>query len=210
MNDEWNNDRDNDNGRDDAFDEKLNKELMASAWQLRTEIDPARDLWPGIAESITESRTDELPNRRGGPATWSRVFAQAAAVVLLVAGSSALTYLAVKPSGETTVSVSQDLLFEQASFGGRYNLGADYQLARGNLASRLDQSLSRLSPQARLEVEENLQAIRESIKEINAALSDDPDNELLQGLLLKTYREELDVMRRVDGLVTNAMLRKDI
>ena len=38
----------------------------------------------------------------------------------------------------------------------------------------------------------------------------EPSNALLQELLLKTYREELAVMRKVGGLTQDVMLRNDI
>ena len=70
--------------------------------------------------------------------------------------------------------------------------------------------LDRLSPDIRAEVEENLAVIRDAITEINSALEEEPDNFLLQELLLKTYREELTVMRNVGGLTQNVMSRNDI
>ena len=52
--------------------------------------------------------------------------------------------------------------------------------------------------------------IKPAIAEINAALEEDPHNALLQELLLKTYREELNVMRQVRGLTRDVMSRNDI
>jgi hypothetical protein len=70
--------------------------------------------------------------------------------------------------------------------------------------------LLRLSPEAREEVEQNLAIIRGAILQINEALQKEPDNALLQELLLNTYREELALMRRVGGLTQHVMSRKDI
>ena len=42
------------------------------------------------------------------------------------------------------------------------------------------------------------------------ALAEDPGNVLLQELLIETYRDELDVMKRVDAISNNAMVRGDI
>ena len=52
--------------------------------------------------------------------------------------------------------------------------------------------------------------IRKAIDDINTALAAEPDNDLLQKLLLKTYREELDLMMRVDSITNAAMRRGDI
>jgi hypothetical protein len=95
-------------------------------------------------------------------------------------------------------------------FGGRYSLGVGYQEAHRDLEAQLDTELARLSPQAREEVEANLAIIRGAIGQINRALAEEPDNPLLQELLLQTYREELALMQRVGGLTQHVMSRRDI
>lgn len=177
--------------------------LMADAARLPKSVAPRRDLWPGIEAAITEAAE---------PAPGARVrFAQAAAVLLLVAASSLITYtLTVEEPDLSPVTTSGKLNLETASFGGEYQLGSDYQLARAGLESRLELVLERLSPEQRAEVEENLDIIQGAIAEINAALEEEPDNVLLQELLLDTYREELAVMRNVGGLTRSVMSRNDI
>jgi len=185
------------------MNEQHDDRLTAAARQLATEISPERDLWPEI-ESAIANPVRERPR-------WTPMFAQAAAVVLLIGASSGLTYLAVKDEQVVTVPVYQpEYVFERAAFGTNHNLGPDYQDARADLASRLDQQLARLSPEEREDVEKTLVVIREAITDINSALQQDPDNAYLQELLQKTYREELNVMRRVGGLTRNVMLRNDI
>jgi hypothetical protein len=176
------------------FDDKLDQ----AARQLATEITPERDLWPGIEQAI------RTPRRR---MPW---YAQAAAVVLLVGASSSITYLAVKNSPGTNVSVSQELVFERAAFGGDYHLGPGFQAARNSLRAQLDEELDRLSPQAQQDIQANLDVIHAAIVEINTALEQEPDNVLLQQKLLRAYREELALLRRVGGLTRNVMIRNDI
>ena len=176
------------------FDDKLDQ----AARELATEIAPQRDLWPGIEQAI------RTPRRR---VPW---YAQAAAVVLLVGASSSITYLAVKDSSAPNVSVSPDLVFERAAFGGDYHLGPDFQAARNSLRAQLDAELDRLSPQAQQDIQANLDVIHKAIVEINAALAQEPDNVLLQQKLLRAYREELALLRRVGGLTRNVMIRNDI
>lgn len=177
--------------------------LSRAASRLAKEISPERDLWPEIETAISNPVREK--------SRWTPMFAQAAAVVLLVGASSGLTYLAVKDERTVTVPVyTPEYVFEQAAFGKSHNLGTDYQDARADLVSRLDQQLERLSPEEREDVEKTLLVIREAIADINVALEQDPDNAHLQELLQKTYREELNVMRRVGGLTRNVMLRNDI
>jgi len=181
-----------------SFDDKL----MKAARALETEVAPEHDLWPAIENAISR------PSRT----SWNTVFAQAAAVLLLVGASSSLTYLAMneKTPVATFATDNTGLNFERVSFGGHYTLGPGYQDARSSLRAQLDEELERLSPEARAEVVKNISAIRAAIDEINRALVDEPDNILLQELLLSTYREELSVMMKVDRVANAVMLRSDI
>jgi len=179
------------------FDDKL----FANAARLAKDIAPERDLWPEIADAIAAP-----PRRRLAP-QW----AQAAGVLLLVAASSILTYVTTREDPviiERTVPA--DLSLQTASFGSEHELSSGYKLARTNLQAQMDRELDKLSPAARAGVEQNLQVIRDAITEINAALEQEPGNVLLQELLLRTYREELAVMRKVGGLTQDVMSRNDI
>lgn len=189
-----------DDGRD--FDE-----LMRAARALPRGVAPRRDLWPGIEHAITTGA-------RTAGWQWNRMFAQAAAVVLLVAGSSGVTWLALQEDAGTASQgpAGQPLVMEPVagSFGSRYHLGPEFVDARNNLAAGLDRKLAQLPPETRLAVEKNFADIRAAISEINRALADEPDNALLQDLLLSAYREELSLMRKVDGIANSAMRRTDI
>ena len=177
------------------FDDKL----MEAAQALGTEVAPERDLWPDIENAIAK------PSR----GRWNTVLAQAAAVVLLVGASSGLTYLAMTKQA-TYVTPSPTLNYEQASFGDSYMLGPDYQDARNSLRAQFDLQLERLTPEERAEVLRNVDAIRSVIEEINRALSNDPDNALLQELLLSTYQDELSILMKVDGVTKAVMYRNDL
>lgn len=180
-----------------SFDDKL----MEAARSLGTEVTPERDLWPEIENAI----------RKPARNRWNTLFAQAAAVVLLVGASSGLTYMVMsKQTPYTTPPVDgRPLNIEQASFGDNYLLGPDYQDARNLLRAQFDEKLDSLTPEAKAEIARDIDAIRSVIEEINRALSNDPDNALLQELLLSTYQEELSLMMKVDDVTSAAMYRND-
>lgn len=182
-------------------------DLMTAAADLATEVKPGRDLWPGIEQAIAKPA-------QPASTMWNTVWAQAAAVLILVGGSSGITYLAVTDGADVTTPVAggPTLVFESASgsFGSQYNLGPDYLDAQRDLAGRLDDELDHLTPDVREAVVTNIAAIRTAIAEINLALAEDPDNVLLQELLLSTYREELTLMKQVNGFNLSAMRRDDI
>ena len=185
---------------DKGFDDNL----TAAAAGLATEVKPSRDLWPGIEAAISPPQTDTGWR-------WNGMFAQAAAVVLLIGGSSGLTYLAMHEDRQPAVPVTA-LPFEpvSGSFGSHYTLGPDYQDARDDLWSKLQQELSHLAPKTQAEVEKNLLAIGDAITEINKALAQEPGNALLQDLLLSSYRKELALMTSVDGMASSVTRRNDI
>ena len=185
------------------MNEQREDKLTTAARQLATEIRPQRDLWPGIERAITEP----APRR----SRWTPMWAQAAAVVLLIGASSGLTYLAMKDGKPIVIErPTPEYTFERAAFGSNYTLGSDYLETRADLLTRFEQELERLSPEQRQDVETSLGVIRDAIDDINAALLQDPGNTLLQDLLMKTYHEELNVMRKVGGVTQSAMSRRDI
>lgn len=182
------------------MNEQNDDKLMQAASQLATEIAPERDLWPGIAESI------EAPAKR----RWSPMLAQAAGVAMLMAASAGVTWYLVKGENASTPEiVPAGMVFEQASFGSR-NLGPSFQDARDSLVAELEVELAKLSQEDRDTIETNLTMIHTAINEMNEALEEEPDNVFLQERLLRSYREELMLLRRVGGLTRNVMLRNDI
>ena len=86
----------------------------------------------------------------------------------------------------------------------------DIARRRNSLRAQLDAELDNLSPYAQQDVQSNLDVIHTAIIEINTALEQEPDNVLLQQKLLRAYREELALLRRVGGLTRNVMIRNDI
>jgi hypothetical protein len=95
-------------------------------------------------------------------------------------------------------------------FGRQYTLGNEYLDAHSELQTSLDEKLQLLSPEARDEVIKNLVTIRTAIKDINQALAAEPDNVLLQDLLLSAYHGEISLMKKVNGIANSAMRRNDI
>ncbi len=197
------------NGSDDK---NIDEKIMARAAKLDVSVTPERDLWPDIAGALAEPARPQRPRLQS--AMQGSVWAQAAAVILLIGASSGLTYVAMNDSDlqTTVVAGTPTLIFEpvSGSFGSQYNLGPDYQDARRGLAANLDDALEKLPPEARDEVIANIETIRQAIEDINKALAEEPDNVLLQELLLGTYRDELSLMMKVDGITSAAMRRGDI
>ena len=192
--------------QDERTTQAATARLDARLGELPLEVAPGRDLWPGIAARI-EERAQPVAARTRLPAwLW-----QAAAAVVLVAGSSLLTaslldkdvlmqQSAVQPvpaSAHTAVALP-------AAFGLAGQLDPEYVAARSQLTQLLDQRIAALPTSARAKLEFNLGEMRRAADEINAALAEQPGDPLLEELLLKTYQDELAMLSNISQL-TNSL-----
>jgi len=183
--------------RSQRLDERLSR--------LPAEIPPARDLWPQIA-----ARLESDDGRSGRPArgrAWRYMAAAAATVVVAVLAISVdrggeAPSPSLVPAGTTVPMAS--------TFGPDHTLGSGYLAARAGLTEDLERSLAALSPETRAIVLQNLETIRRSAAEINAALGEDPANVLLQQQLLAAYQDELSVLANLQRVTERLPTRNEI
>jgi hypothetical protein len=169
------------------------RRIDAALGTLAREVEPPRDLWPGIAGRL-EVRPG--PSRR----SWAW---QAVAALVLVAVSSLVTATLVhrspSPVAQRPVPASAPAAMPVA-FGPSFSLNGEYAAARAQLAAELERRVATMPPSARQKLEANLAEMRRAADEINAALARQPGDPLLQELLLSTYQEELGVLASVNQL----------
>ncbi|MFO1407994.1 MAG: hypothetical protein U1F08_10725 [Steroidobacteraceae bacterium] len=182
-------------------DERLDRALA----ELPAGVEPATDLWPGIA-----ARLEPRPAaRRGAMPAWAGL---AAAGVVLVAATALVTATLVRREtlrtveARTQAEVAAELV--PAAFAPAGHLGAGYAEARRQLAADLEHRLATMPPEARLKLEHNLAEMRRAAEEINAALERRPGDPLLEELLLNTYQDELGVIASVNQLTTTAYVAR--
>jgi hypothetical protein len=174
-------------------DERKGKRVR-SLRELPQSIEPRRDLWPAIdaAIGVPAGRTGVEPRRRTGRVP--HFLALAATVAALAVGvwigritlpiGPAAPGDAITANGGTTMPVG-------------YVNDPVYRQERARLVRSLESQLASLSPETRKQVTASLETIRQSMKDLEAALGRDPSNALLQGLLVNTYQEEMRVMAAV-------------
>ncbi len=189
-----------------ASDPELDAQLDARLRELPSEVEPGRDLWPGIAARLEQADAPLQRVTRRPAWAW-----QAAAALVLVAGSSLLTASLLDRSPPAGQSASQpsraapDLAQGGASvlpaaFGPTGRLDSEYLVAREQLTRMLEERIAVMPPSARAKLEFNLGEMRRAADEINAALAAQPGDPLLEELLLKTYQDELAVLSNVNQL----------
>jgi hypothetical protein len=180
------------------------------------EVRPERDLWPAIRAEV-ESTPIARDVNRSGWRTQSR-WLQMAAGVLLIIGTSVVTYLVTRQSMQEQVAqvpaevVSAPLAnATPASFGfGQETLGPDYLKARAGLDIAFKERLAALPPGARAKVERNLADLRHAADEISKTLAEHPSDPLLQELLMSTYQRELQLLADVGELPATTPVRTDL
>ena len=191
---------------------KSEDRLRRSLAELPDEIQPDRDLWPGIAARLDDqapSNGDATPihaarswsplRSRHIPVGWA--LAASIALASLVGGGVWATMRAPTtvqtadvgaiPADEQTV---EPITFASAGL-------AEYEEAAMDLQSVIDAGRDLLDP-ATLEVlERSVAVIDNAISEARAALNADPGHEGLRRMLMNNHRRKIDLLRQAASAV---------
>ena len=151
----------------------MNDDKLKTALQrLPRELQPGRDLWPGIEGRIRQRRAATRP-------AWSYGLAASLLVAVAAGGLWAGSHLQ-KPSGTP-----------QEIVGGNSSAPLDPYLAqRAAYAEQSVQTATDLAPATRAVILRNLRIIEGSMQDIQAALDKDPNNPRLRALLFDLYQNE--------------------
>lgn len=181
------------------------------ARQLSRQLHPERDLWPAIAAQISTSST---PIRWPSGSPWQQL---AAAGVLMLISSLATLWLSDRiglPDDRVVANAAPEHGYIRetlpANFGALSSLDVRYRQDRASLGIALMLQLEQLPDETRAGVLDNLAAIHRAIAEINSALEQDPNNLLLQQLLMTTYQDELLVLNNVNRMIASSPARSRI
>lgn len=150
---------------DDLRDETLQKLIDG----LPREVEPERDLWPGIATRITPRRRLHY---------WPAV----AAIALVAIGAIVASLLLIHPAANRTVAV--------APVSSQPSSVTMPQTARAQTLAASVRHSTRLDPDTRAVLLRNLAIIENSLDNIQRALNENPNNVGLQPLLYQMYRNE--------------------
>jgi len=178
------------------------RELLYEVATLPLEITPPEELWVGVKEE-----TVELPVRRR-ETLWGMRYGLAAAAVVLVALSSALTTALLREPGAGEKAAPATLPVATAGRAPAADAPVpaalvafreaetEYVRTAADLEAVLRAGEGRLSPGTVKVVEENLRIIDQAIGEARAALEADPASAELPILLSSMYRNKIDVLER--------------
>jgi len=212
---------------DDIVDEQRLQELLALTKQLPRSIDPPSGAW-GQIRSALEAEPSSSGPRTTGPFSnavigradavrstrfWQRPVFLAAAALLLVAGSSAITAVAVRrgdssrtgsqqagvqPTAprQTEAQIAAAPTTSPATLAEFTAVEKDYIVTAQRLAELLAVQEDKLAPETVATLRESLRIIDNAILEARRALATDPANAALVEMLSGSYQKKLDLLRR--------------
>jgi hypothetical protein len=181
---------------------------------LPREVQPSPEVW----NSIQAQLADSSPVARHSSPLASMPWGRMAAGFLLIVASSVVTYVVTQQSAQERILQAQQsaaaqiqqapaVAVSQVSFGGS-DLGAEYLRTRNALDAEFRRQIALLPPVTRARLERNLADLRRASSEISATLAENPNNALLQELLLSSYQNELNLLRSVTTLAAPAMTQR--
>jgi hypothetical protein len=196
----------------DTIDEGKLRDLMNEVAALPTSIAPPADAWAKIRAEIEASGNPE-----GGVSDdadshsikvvhigfWQRPVFLAAAALLLVAGSSVVTAVALNRRSPSSLPRSTQVVTTVATnSNGPTSLAqftvveSDYLRAVNDLSATLESEQGSLSPETIAKLRESIKVIDAAILEARNALAADPANKTLIQMLANSYEQKVDLLKR--------------
>jgi len=184
--------------------------LLSEMAELPDEATPSRDLWPDIRSRMdagAESEDDRvIPPRVGRPSgvrRFSFSMGQLLAASIALAFISGGTVWMVLNGGVNrgAVTLATEVALPANVVPAVQAATTQYEQAIASLESVLEQGRSLLDPETLAIVEESLTLIDQAIDEARQALAEDPNNDLLNRLLIQNQQSKLRVLRQASAAV---------
>jgi anti-sigma factor RsiW len=162
--------------------------VLDRAAALPPSVEPPAEAWSALRGRLRKQTASASPRVH-----WTRRWGlRAASALLLVAGSSALTVLALRGRAPTSAPprVPAAVQAVERSYAGTVDeLTVTLRAQRGALA-----------PETIATLERTLRVIDEAIAEARAALAADPGNDALLDVLSANYEQKVELLRRASEL----------
>ncbi|MCD4749840.1 MAG: hypothetical protein K8R59_10750 [Thermoanaerobaculales bacterium] len=164
------------------------REIRKAASRLPGELDPPRDLWPGINAHLHQRPTS---GRRTHRLAW--------AAALVLAATASLLWDGHHRPATPTHAVSQTRSYGAATAHHETTslaeVRASYRNARTELLNVIDSRRSGLAPETLEVITKNMVLIDNAIFEIESALEAAPGEERLDRQLLMAYNQQIELLR---------------
>lgn len=179
--------------------------LVAQAAALPRRIPAPASAWPNIVARIDEAKFVRPRFGRQPQRPWPRrIVVAAASLALIVLSSGVTAVLLRRPGVREATPVAAGSMVRTAA-----DVEAAYALTIEDLRAALEARRDVLAEKTVAVIEANLAAIDQAIRQATAALSRDPQNDLVVRQLVGAYRLKVDVLARATEL-TAALWRTDL
>jgi hypothetical protein len=182
-------------------EEEVLRSLLARAAELPRTMAPGRDLWPGVAEAIREEKRSRVLGFERRRVVFAGFLAAAAALVVALG----LPRPGPDPGTPPSTGSSVPALVAASPGSDLREAEADYERATKALLDTLEEQRDRIAPQTLQGVEQNLAVIDEALREVRAALHQEPGNPELTRMLAATHHKKVEVLQRVVRLSTSRL-----
>lgn len=170
------------------------RRLLADAAALPREVEPGRDLWPGIERRIRSGRVEKADFR---PVRQALVGVAAAAALVAVALATGV--LRIAPPGAETARAPERATPEAAAALAAFDeLDREYAAASREVLERLERG--ELDAETLRVLRRNLEILDGAVREIRRALDGAPADPRLQHLLTAEYQRRSAVLRQAAEL----------
>ena len=175
------------------------RRLLGRASSLSRQVDPPADGWRGVRERLPMQSRSVLRTWRTLADSWVM---RAAAAILLVAGSSTLTVLALR-SRDAAPDRGRDSAPTPTAVATSVTVRAvddSYAGVVEELTTTLRAQRASLAPETVATLERTLRIIDEAIAEARSALAADPGNGALLDVLSANYEQKVQLLRQASEL----------
>jgi len=172
------------------------RSLLEAAGSLAAEIEPERDLWPGVESRIGKPERAVL---RGSWASASWVgLAAAAVLVAAVIFQVARRDVEIAPQPVAPTATISERQAEYALVSDEVRVRNGLMQVREDLLRSIGERRDSLDPETQETLARNLTVIDRAITEIQQALEENPDNQGLEFLLAATYQREVEFLKQIN------------
>jgi anti-sigma-K factor RskA len=175
-----------------AAEVERHRALLAQVARLPRQLSPPAEAWEEIRRRIDAGKVvaadfGKQPER----AAWWRYGALAAAAVALIALSSTVTMLMLRPSDPVPASATPAMVF-----AGVESVEANYAPTLETLRMALDERRDFLAAETIAIIESTLDVIDQAIRDATRALESDPANRMVYRQLAGAYERKVQILTR--------------
>jgi hypothetical protein len=185
---------------EEELDQEMLRALAKQTAALPREIAPPVNAWDRIREEIQSGRPGSSRDADRAARWWQRPQLLIAAGVALVAATSYITSAIVQrrmnDPATMAVSASRTQGSNQQSLAQFTALENNYIETANRFTQILDSQQNDLAPETVAKLKESVRVIDGAILEARRALAADPSNEALMEMLMASYSQKVDLLKR--------------